>query len=86
VLDDRMAPPEREALERAVKGTLERDRESVLALVLSAPAFLEYVFYSRSPVSARLRLEQVAGAFPDSGLDVYAERDPAWITFRELRG
>src|SRR5690606_15543017 len=48
VLNDRLTPAEREALERVVKGTFERDRESVLALVLSARSFLEYVFYSRS--------------------------------------
>lgn len=86
VLNDRLTIAEREALERAVKGTFERDRESVLALVLSARSFLEYVFYSRSPASARLRCDRVAEAFPDAGLDVYAERDPTWITYRELRG
>lgn len=86
VLNDRLTIAERGSLERVVKGTFERDRESVLALVLSAPSFLEYVFYSRSPASARLRCDRVAEAFPDAGLDVYAERDPTWITFRELRG
>lgn len=86
VLNDRLTPAERESLERAVKGTFERDRENVLALVLSARSFLEYVFYSRSPASARMRCDRVAEAFPAAGLDVYSERDPTWITFRELRG
>lgn len=86
VLDDTRPADELERLEHALRTTFERERTSVLALVLSARSFLEFVFYSGSPATARLQCERVAAAFPAAGLDVYTERDPDWITYRELRG
>jgi hypothetical protein len=86
VLDDDLSIARREAVGAAITATFAEDRESVPALVLSARSFLEYVFYSRSPTAARIRRDRVAEAFPDVRLDVYFERDPTWLTFRELRG
>lgn len=86
VLNDALTIRDREAVGHAITVAFGQDRESVLALVLSGRGFLEYVFYSRAPASARTRLERVAETFPDAGLDVYVERDRDWVTFRELRG
>jgi hypothetical protein len=85
VLNDALTPARREALECALVAAFARDGESVLALVLSARDFLEFVFYSRAPAPARLRCDAVGEAFPDARLDAYAERDPTWVAFRELR-
>ncbi|MEV4422563.1 DUF695 domain-containing protein [Patulibacter sp. NPDC049589] len=85
VLGEGLPPIVLQRLEDALVAACERGRESVLALVLSAPPrYHEFVFYSRAPSAALLRCREVGDAFPEAQLQVYAERDPRWALYRDL--
>ncbi|WP_026909754.1 DUF695 domain-containing protein [Patulibacter minatonensis] len=71
-------------LEDALVSACSPGRDTVLALVLTATGYHEFVFYSRAPTVALLRLREIGDAVPEADLQVYAERDPRWAIYRDL--
>jgi hypothetical protein len=73
-------------IENELEKVLERNHESLLALVVTADTFQEFVYYTRNPGAVEENRDAVAAKFPDYDLQSYVERDPKWAAYREFGG
>jgi hypothetical protein len=66
--------------------TTEFGKDSVLAFVLTAAHFQEFVFYTRNPEAAATHRDAVAAEFPDFEIQMHVERDAGWKAYSQFRG
>ena len=73
-------------LEDNLAAALTAEGESLFAGVITTNNMREYVFYSRDPLTARARFEEVRSSFPSREIQFAVHDDPAWQNFRNFSG
>ncbi len=76
-----------EQFEDAARATLQRDLQSLLAVVTATDGFLDFIFYSSDPQAAVTRLQAaIATKFETMRVEVCGRADPHWTQYARFAG
>ena len=74
-----------EQVTNAINGIFKKDEAAIMTGIYTGDGQRNWVFYTVNPSRVQYMLNQALAGFELRPLEIYAEKDPEWLEYKEMR-